>query len=98
MVDRDRLVGAVLGDQRVGVEAELLEGALLELLDPHLLLGAGHLVAVHGVDQLVVLAGQVAQPGANGEQLLLATLAGAARPRRGRAAARPIETSSRSST
>ena len=46
----------------VGVEAELLERALLELLDPHPLLGAGHLVAVHGVDQLVVLAGQVAQP------------------------------------
>ena len=76
VVDGDRLVGAVVGDQHVGVEAELLERALLELLDPHLLLGAGHLVAVHGVDQLVVLTGQVAQPGADGEQLLLAALAG----------------------
>ena len=77
MVDGHRLVGAVLGDQDVAVEAELLERALLELLDPHPLLGAGHLVAVDGVDELVVLAGQVAQPGADGEQLLLATLAGA---------------------
>ena len=55
------LVGAVVGDQRLLVEAELLERALGELLDPHPLLGAGHLVAVDGVDQLVVLAGQVAQ-------------------------------------
>ncbi len=61
----DELVGAVLGDQAVGVQAELVERPLLELLDPHPLLGAGHLVAVDGVDQLVVLAGQVAQ-GARG--------------------------------
>ena len=66
------------------VEAELLERALLELLDPHLLLGAGHLVAVDGVDELVVLAGQVAQPGADGEQLLLAALAGPLDLRAGR--------------
>ena len=46
-------VGAVLGDQGVLVETELLEGALGRL--PRcclLLLGAHHLVAVHGVDQL----------------------------------------------
>ena len=60
----------------VGVEAELLERLLLELLDAHLLLGAGHLVAVHRADQLVVLAGQLAQRRPDGEQLLLATLAG----------------------
>ena len=57
-----RLSRAVVGDQRVGVEPELLERALLELLDAHPLLGPGHLVAVHGVDQLVELLGQVAQP------------------------------------
>ena len=73
---RDQLVGAVVGHQAVGVEAELLERALLELLDPHPLLGAGHLVAVHGVDQLVVLAGQVAQPGPDVEQVALASLPG----------------------
>ena len=69
----DQLVGAVVGDQGLGVEAELLERALLELLDAHPLLGAGHLVAVHGVDQLVELAAEVAQPLAGLAQLLLAT-------------------------
>ena len=68
---RDRLVGPVLGDQGVGVEAELLEGPLLQLLDAHPLLGAGHLVAVHGVDQLVELAPSVAQPLPGLAQLLL---------------------------
>ena len=67
---------AVVVDQPVGVHAELLERTLLELLDPHLLLRAGHLVAVHGVDQLVVLAAQVAQRGAGCQQLLLALLSG----------------------
>ena len=76
--------GPYSATRHVAVDAELLERALLELLDPHLLLGAGHLVAVDGVDQLVVLAGQVAQLGANGEQLLLATLAGALDLRAGR--------------
>ena len=74
--DGTGLVGAVLGDQRVGVEPELVERALLELLDAHPLLGAGHLVAVHGVDQLVVLRAEVAQPRADREQLLLAAAAG----------------------
>ena len=71
-----QLVGAVVGDQPVGVQPELLERPLLELLDAHLLLGAGHLVAVHGVDQLVVLLAEVAQRGADVEQLLLAAGAG----------------------
>ena len=74
--ERHQGLGAVVGDQAVDVHAELLERALLELLDAHPLLGAGHLVAVHGVDQLVVLAAQVAHRGADGEQLLLALLAG----------------------
>ena len=73
--ERDQRGRAVVVDEPVGVEPELLERALLELLDPHLLLGAGHLVAVDGVDQLVVLAAEVAQPGAYGHQLLLAALA-----------------------
>ncbi len=58
---RHQLVGAVVGDEPVGVQPELLERALLELLDPHPLLRPRHLVAVHGVDQLVVLAVQVAE-------------------------------------
>ena len=62
----------VVGDQPVGVEAELVERPLLELLDPHPLLGAGHLVAVHGVDQLVEVAAQVAHLLARLAQLLLA--------------------------
>ena len=66
------LVGPVVGDQAVGVEAELVERTLLELLDPHPLLGAGHLVAVHGVDQLVEVAPQVAHPLARLAELLLA--------------------------
>ena len=68
----DQLVGAVLRHQGLGVEPELLERPLLELLDPHLLLGAGHLVAVHAVDQLVEVAAEVAHPLAGLAQLLLA--------------------------
>ena len=96
--ERHELVGAVVGDQRVGVEAELLERPLLELLDPHPLLGAGHLVAVDGVDQLVVLAAEVAQP-ARGRRA--APARGRRGPARRPAAARWrrwIETSSRCST
>ena len=92
------LVGAVVGDQRVLVETELLQGPLGELLDAHALLGAGHLVAVHGVDQLVVLAGQVAQRGPDRQQLLLAVGRGTPRPRRAASAARWIDTSSLAST
>ena len=92
--ERDELVGAVVGDQRLGVEAELLERPLLELLDPHPLLGAGHLVAVHGVDQLVVLAAELAQPATDGEQLLLAAAA-ACSTACARSVARSIDTSSR---
>ncbi len=69
---RDEGLRTVVGDQPLGVEAELVEGALLELLDAHPLLGAGHLVAVHRADQLVVLAPEVAEGGAHGHQLLLA--------------------------
>ena len=82
----------------VGVEPELLERALLELLDPHLLLGAGHLVAVHRVDQLVVLAGQVAQP-ARGRRAAAPRVPGGRCSTSARAAAAwSIETSSRAST
>ena len=47
------------------VEPELLQRPLLELLEPHPLLGAGHLVAVDAADQLVELAvrGRAASPG-----------------------------------
>ena len=92
------LVGAVVGDQGVGVEAELLERALLELLDAHPLLGAGHLVAVHGVDQLVVLAGQVAQRGPHGRAARCSRSARAASTAARASAARWIETSSLAST
>ena len=46
-VNGHQLVGAVVGDQAVGVEAELVERPLLQLLDAHPLLGPRHLVAVH---------------------------------------------------
>ena len=48
---RHELVGTVVADERLEVEAELVERPLLELLHPHPLLGAQHLVAVHGVGQ-----------------------------------------------
>ena len=70
---RHQRLGSVVPHERVGVEAELLEGPLLQLLDPHPLLGPGHLVAVDRVDQLVVLAAEVAQPAADVEELLLTT-------------------------
>ena len=83
----------------VGVEAELLERALLELLDAHPLLGAGHLVAVHRVDQLVVLAGQVAQPAADARAApARGSRAGLLDGARARCGGRAIETSSRAST
>ena len=44
---RDEDVGAVLVDEGLGVDAELLHRAGLEPLDPHPLLRARHLVAVH---------------------------------------------------
>ena len=92
---RHELVGAVVGDQAVGVEAELLERALLELLDAHPLLGAGHLVAVHRVDQLVVLRRELAQRRRGRRAAPARGLRGPARPRRARSAARCTETSSR---
>ena len=67
-----RLVGAVLGDQRVDLDAVLLDRALLELLDAQPLLGPHHLVAVDGVGQPRQLLGQFAAAGAH---------ARAARPR-----------------
>ena len=75
MVPVDQLLGAVLGDQAGLVEPDLLQRPLDQLLDPHPLLGAGHLVAVHRIDELVVLAGQVAQPRPHQQELLLALAA-----------------------
>ena len=57
------MVGTVVTHQGVSVEAQLLEDALLELLDLHPLLGTGQLVAVHRVDELVEFAAEVAQSG-----------------------------------
>ena len=48
-------------DEHVGVDAELLDGLGLELLDAQPLLGAGDLVAVHGVGELAQLGLQPAQ-------------------------------------
>ena len=73
---RHQLVGAVVGDEGVGLEPQLLEGAVLELLEAHPLLGAGHLVAVHRGDQLLVLLGELAELSAHRAQLLLAPPAG----------------------
>jgi hypothetical protein len=53
--ERHQLVRAVVGRSGPRIQPELFERALLELLDPHPLLGAGQLVAVHRVDQFVVL-------------------------------------------
>ena len=47
---------AVLRDQRLGLDAELLQRLLLQRLDPQPLLGAGHLVAVHAVGEPLQLA------------------------------------------
>ena len=44
-------------------------GPLLQRLDPQPLLGAGDLVAVHAVGEPLQLAGQLAEPGAQGAQL-----------------------------
>ena len=81
---RDELVRAELLDEDLGVDAELLDGLGLELLDAGDLAGAGHLVAVRGV-------GEVAQLVLDGRQLVaqrrgLAGRGGGARPRRRRAA------------
>ena len=48
---RHELVGTVVADERLEIEAELVERPLLELFHPHPVLGAQHLVAVHGVGQ-----------------------------------------------
>ena len=48
-------MGAELLDQRRRVDAQLLDGPRLELLDAQPLLGSRHLVAVHGVGQLAQL-------------------------------------------
>ena len=61
---RDRDLGAVLGDQRLDLDAVLLHGLLFELFEPHPLLGARDLVPVRRVGQLIQLAGQLAAPGA----------------------------------
>src|SRR5499433_3932951 len=50
---RHRHVGSVLGDERVGVHAELLGGPRHDLLQPHPLLGPGDLGAMRGVDHPV---------------------------------------------
>ena len=51
---------AVLREQRLGVDAELLERLGLERLDPQPLLGAGDLVAVHGVGEPLQLGAELA--------------------------------------
>ncbi len=61
----------VLVHQGVRIETDLGQHLLLELLDAQALLGAHQLVAVDGVDQLVVLAPEVAQPGSHRHQVLL---------------------------
>ena len=50
---RDALVGPVLGDELLRVEAEFAERAVDELLDPHPVLDAHHLVLVGAADDLV---------------------------------------------
>ena len=73
---RDELVGPVLGDQGLDLEAELLERPRLQRLHPQPQLGAGHLVLVDGVGEPVELGAEVAQPGADVAQRLLAPGAG----------------------
>ena len=69
---RRGLVGAVLSEQRLDLDAVLLDGAGLELLDPQPLLGAGDLVAMHRVGQPCQLLGELASAAAHGQQLALA--------------------------
>jgi len=46
---------------RVGVDAEVLDHAVLELLDAQALLGTGHLIAMHRVGEAFHLSAQLAQ-------------------------------------
>ena len=64
-------VRAVLGDQRVGFDPELVDRPLGALLDAQPLLGPQHLVAVHRVGQPVHPVGQFADPGPELQQLAL---------------------------
>ena len=57
------MVGAVLREQHVEVHAELLDGTSLQLLDPHPLLGARHLVAMNRIGQPLQFHGQLARFG-----------------------------------
>ena len=76
------------------VEPELLERALLELVEPHALLGAGHLVAVHAADQLAPAPGR-ARAAARGPASMLAPRGARRPPRRASRAAvaaeRPLQ-------
>ncbi len=74
-LDRSRrsgLVGAVLGDQRLDLDAVLVDGTLLELFDAQPLLGAHHLIAVDGVGEPRQFLGQFAAAAPQAEQLPLA--------------------------
>lgn len=68
-IGRDELVGPVLGHERLDLQAELVQGPLLELLQPEPLLGAGDLVAVHDVHQAFEGRRQLAHLGADDLQL-----------------------------
>src|SRR5215472_17179333 len=59
---RHRHVGPVLGDESVGVHAELLGGPRHDLLQPHPLLGPGDLRTVRGVDHPVQVTGEGPDP------------------------------------
>ena len=51
--DRHELIGAVLRDQLLWLEAEFAERPVLQLLDPHAVLDAHHLVTVGAAHDLV---------------------------------------------
>ena len=67
---------AVLGDEGLRVDAELLGSPRLERLDPQPLLGAGDLVAVDDVGQLLELGDELTPPRPHREHLALAHRAG----------------------
>ena len=69
---RHLAVRAELLDEHLGVDAELLDGLGLQLLDPRHLAGPGHLVAVGGVGEVAQLVLDADQLGAQGDAGLLA--------------------------
>jgi hypothetical protein len=70
---RHRLVRSVLGDQHVRLGAEIGQSLLVQLVQPHPLLGPDQLVAVHGVLQLLQLVGETAYLRPCPGELLLAS-------------------------